>query len=914
MSDAIPSLKCSHCPDKKNKRIDANEKQEESTQKFDPKEHCYSVDLTKFVTKKVSLLQKELENSSKNVDQNCEELENSQVQESKCFHIEHNYAMKETLNVDKIESKNDKVQDENHICIRNTRKPKIFFNKEIFLSAKNKENVDPILSLETQKYVLESNNKMAKLKKELAACKRLVKKLSNDERLKWLEGNFSEKQIVAATTGKTRGRKWDTEDIKKGLQYKYVCGTTGYEKVAKNVIPMPSPRTLLRRIEHIKLEPGILTEVLQAFGPTVLQYKLEDRDCALFFDEMSIDSRREFDRNTKKYIGSVTLPEVGATEKDVDKRPRATKAQVYMIGGVRSHWKITAGYHFIGDVSYPKEVAKTILKLLYQMEAMNLNILALVCDMGNRDVLRELGFSTKKGEMIYCIKHPANSEKWLFVIPDVVHLFKSLKEMLINNRIIILPQFIVEIFKLSSNEVNLEWLEEYQRDDDLKFTPMLKKANLTKGGHFNKMKVGNSRSVINHKVGSALNYFAAEGCVSQNVDATAWFILFMNHWLELMTSRNLTLALSKNNKSAYEEAISHLKLVIWVMANIQVGEEGKWKPVQTHIMMATQAIIDIQEILLNERGYSFVQTAKFLNDIVENLFSIVRLQRPKPTPLQFKHRLRQIVISQLNEKVKNSSYDHDDRIDPVNLLLTTKGPGKKDEGATKEMLPISFQWKEPGGVAFFKKTQEDLLYRISGYVVKKLVDRKSIQCKDCIKAMSYQGPGYHPNSAWIQETNYDGLDRQFRVSDEIYQLFRKIEYNLLNWKETLLSTNQNVQVIAEAIISKGVEFHKLSTCHNVKSQLIKYYIQMRLRQFSEKKEDTGKASASQLASKSMGSRYLADLYKSSTKKPQLGSQFSVKMENPAEKSISQFVSKSTASQILPDRYKSSKSSLQRLLI
>lgn len=71
-----------------------------------------------------------------------------------------------------------------------------------------------------------------------------------------------------------------------------------------------------------------------------------------------------------------------------------------------------------------------------------------------------------------------------------------------------------------------------------------------------------------------------------------------------MTGRTLQLAISKRNEKAYNDAINHLRLVVRLFKNIKF-EEG-WKPFQTHIIIVTEAILELQDYLLNARQYDFV--------------------------------------------------------------------------------------------------------------------------------------------------------------------------------------------------------------------------------------------------------------------------------------------------------------------
>lgn len=152
-------------------------------------------------------------------------------------------------------------------------KPVITFSKHIFFHSENQEESEN-LNLDSdaakdKETIKNLNMKVATLKKQvsilqkkLAQSRRDCKKAMNNKKLKWLEGNFSDEQIKAALTGNSRGRKWNLEDIEKGLKLKYACGSTAYRNVIKeSVMPLPSNRTLLRRAKQVKLDPGILEDI-----------------------------------------------------------------------------------------------------------------------------------------------------------------------------------------------------------------------------------------------------------------------------------------------------------------------------------------------------------------------------------------------------------------------------------------------------------------------------------------------------------------------------------------------------------------------------------------------------------------------------------------------------------------------------
>jgi len=140
---------------------------------------------------------------------------------------------------------------------------------------------------------------------------------------------------------------------------------------------------------------------------------------------------------------------------------------------------------------------------------------------------------------------------------------------------------------------------------------------------------------------------------------------------------------------------------------------GVWKVVQTHIIMTTESLLAIQEILLNKPEYNFLMVGRFLQDLVEKLFSVLRAICSRPTPVQFKYGLRRIVLGQFFFHVRKSSYDMDDRTEAVGLEHLLKSAEKTAPCPYEEVrLP---SWEEPPGTGSFADVS--LFYRQCGYII-----------------------------------------------------------------------------------------------------------------------------------------------------------------------------------------------------
>ena len=189
---------------------------------------------------------------------------------------------------------------------------------------------------------------------------------------------------------------YDIAQIKTGLQLKFACGTSGYNKCSQIVAKQPSPRVLQRRTRHI-FNPGILEDIMTALGAKVkTMTDPRERDCALFFDAMATKPQFDLDIGTISFLGRVTLPGVEIDE-------LASRGEVWMFGGIRQKWKQIACWHLVPKAEYPEVKSKVTLELLRRGNEIGLNIIAIVCDMGNRVELTSWGFSTKKrqNEVLY---------------------------------------------------------------------------------------------------------------------------------------------------------------------------------------------------------------------------------------------------------------------------------------------------------------------------------------------------------------------------------------------------------------------------------------------------------------------------------------------------------------------------------
>lgn len=106
----------------------------------------------------------------------------------------------------------------------------------------------------------------------------------------------------------SRGRTWSLQTVKQVLQIKFACGTTGYELLQTLGYPLPSTRTLMRRLQSFHFLPGILGEVFDIQKRKADAMEEAERDCVLFFGEIEIAQGIENDQSQDCFLAYTAVP------------------------------------------------------------------------------------------------------------------------------------------------------------------------------------------------------------------------------------------------------------------------------------------------------------------------------------------------------------------------------------------------------------------------------------------------------------------------------------------------------------------------------------------------------------------------------------------------------------------------------
>ena len=118
---------------------------------------------------------------------------------------------------------------------------------------------------------------------------------------------------------KLKQNNWSFATIELALEIRYTVGFSGYELLLEKGWPLPSVRTLNRRLECMPYQPGIIQENFDILEQQVKDLSPNERKCILSYDEAAIQAMIEMDRSTQRITGFATIP-LSSSSRSVSKK------------------------------------------------------------------------------------------------------------------------------------------------------------------------------------------------------------------------------------------------------------------------------------------------------------------------------------------------------------------------------------------------------------------------------------------------------------------------------------------------------------------------------------------------------------------------------------------------------------------
>lgn len=149
------------------------------------------------------------------------------------------------------------------------------------------------------------------------------------------------------------------------------------------------------------------------------------RIVVLTFDAMAIDQRLDLCVAKDEVDGFIDLG------LDLGRQPVvATNVLVFMVRCITTKWKQTIGYFFTGPSLQWTKTRELVMAALKYCSDVGLTVLGVICDQESSQtrLWRELGVTPSNPGF----KDPVTGD-FVFVLPDPVHLLKSIRNNLMNH-------------------------------------------------------------------------------------------------------------------------------------------------------------------------------------------------------------------------------------------------------------------------------------------------------------------------------------------------------------------------------------------------------------------------------------------------------------------------------------------------
>jgi len=481
---------------------------------------------------------------------------------------------------------------------------------------------------------------------------------------------FSRKQIQVLLENQSHA-KWTNEDIGKAITLRYKHNQ--YEHLRSIGFPLPTTRTLQIWTRKIVMEPGISYPTLNLLKNEFEGASEFDRTCVIGFDEMSIDSKIDYDPNEDRIYG-----------------PK-NNINCWFVRGLFRPWKQLIAYEFDESLSVEKFNA-----LVTQVENCGLRVRACVNDLGgkNRGLWNRLGVKCHISDSVnapalniksYCENPVSKGKLWMFA--DAPHLLKLMRNNLLAKGFTLRGGY-----KISLSDI--------ERLISLDSCELRANFSLTKE-HLNL--TGKKKQ----KVSYAVHLFSRETAEAWNVaypnrSTEGRFLRLVAVWFEINNSRYVKETIQTKRPFGFdlEYQLGVLQDLFEEILDLRVGNSRTIYPFQRGVLSSIESLKGLWfELKATQMNISYLLTCRLNQDYIENFFSMVR-QAGKfydnPTAVEAKKRIKLVALSWGGQLVKTTSVAQDEDSEPflTARMMDSLMEAKSSDSASDPVVVLDSQIPE----------------------------------------------------------------------------------------------------------------------------------------------------------------------------------------------------------------------------
>lgn len=456
-----------------------------------------------------------------------------------------------------------------------------------------------------------------------------------------LESTVLKEIILNAAQNQDRhpkGNRWTIENKISALAILKRSPKT-YRHLRK-FIPLPHESTLHKILKRVPMEPGINSIALKHLSDISSEKDDKKKICCLLFDEVALKPRLIYNPTTDYIEGYTDFGELGRQDTIAD------HALVFMLQGIGQRFKQPIAFYFIKGTVSKEKLASIIIEIISKVNSTGFTIINTVCDqgptnMGAIKILKNLKGLDSNENYFYV------DSKKIYIIYDVPHLFKSLRNNFFNHGT-------VEYDHKTAHWSSIEKVEEKNRR--FLYFSKIKKIHVSPK-YRAKMKVKYAAQILSNTTAAILNLMAeADVENSRKLQESAHVIREFDILFDCLNGPSGPKDIKKGIRQNVSAKTNHPDLWVDKIKKLEkikfFDKNGKQA---TKIKCVNGFITTLKSYRdiwnhLKSLGYKYLNLRQLNQDALENLFGIIRQHCPtnsNPTCAHFIAALKTAIVTKM---------------------------------------------------------------------------------------------------------------------------------------------------------------------------------------------------------------------------------------------------------------------------
>lgn len=492
---------------------------------------------------------------------------------------------------------------------------------------------------------------LKKTKCSLASLKKSAKLIENSD------SDVLKGILLDALKNQTRnpkGQRWSSKNKISALAiFKRSPKTYKY---LSNLIPLPSIKTLQNLLKKIPVTTGNNRAVLNHLTKIAQGKTVKENTCILMFDEVALKPCLIYNESLDEVEG---FEDYGHSDRN---NKVADKALVFMVQGLYKKFKQPLAFYFVKGTVSSQKLASIIKITVKAIEDTGFRVVSTVCDQGptNIGALKILA-----GENNYFYTTEPKNGKKTFILFDIPHLFKSIRNNFLNNGNILYKGRLAKWEHFKKVEEKNQSLLRLSKITKIHVQPKFK----------SKMKVKYAAQMLSMTVSAVLKLLS-EGEKDENLSKelmdTALVVEDLDCLFDYTNGPAGEHEIKKDRRQNVSRKTDHLNK--WTdfrktLANTKFlkndGTEARNVKCINGYIKSLSALQDIWHEV-SKLGFRYLNLRQLNQDSLENLFGLVRQHSPtnkNPTCTSFIAAIKTSIISGLTAShSRNSNCEKDNQV------------------------------------------------------------------------------------------------------------------------------------------------------------------------------------------------------------------------------------------------------------